>query len=241
MSVVDTCVEAASRGDLRGVQESVSQFFGDRRRVHGALSSAIQKDDLPIVQFLVESDVVFREETWNHPGEDAIRCRAYKTLQYFIDCGWDINTPLGEKEPPALRIPICTGDREMIDWLLDHGASLNTPSPYLAITPMSYAMSSAPRDLIEDLFCRHGDVDPHQGDLITWAIFRDTDDDETLQIVRLAERHGAPIDRTHPWYFGDATPLHHAVEAGKIKVVQFLLEKGADCTRLDNEGRRPVD
>jgi hypothetical protein len=57
-----------------------------------------------------------------------------------------------------------------------------------------------------------------------------------LRTIRmLVER--VPVDILTP--FGES-PLHFAASAGRVKVVAFLLESGADAARMDDEGKTPL-
>jgi len=141
-------------------------------------------------------------------------------------------------------IPICTHDKEMVIWLLDHGANPNSRCNW-DCTPASLAMYTAPIETIEYLFQRG--ADPLYGELLQWAVIRNKPDG--LDVVRQIVEKGAPIDEIKyandpkSYYlrkpFGLGTPLHRAAEDGKVDIVKYLLEMGADPLKLDSKGRTP--
>jgi len=107
---VNLCYHAACNGDLSGVKEQVQQLFYNPRITHegeephpgwlyDSLLKAIQQDDVKIVQFLLDKDVT----GGRFPVEPAVRARAFKVLELFLQNGLDINQPLGHNEPPVLR------------------------------------------------------------------------------------------------------------------------------------------
>lgn len=111
-SEVQLCDEAAGNGDLERVKELVQQLLHGPRPssetlkphpewLYGSITTAIERHDLNMVQFLLDENVVTRDTLL--PFEDAVRNRAFGVLELFIQRGWDINKPLHRNEPPVLR------------------------------------------------------------------------------------------------------------------------------------------
>lgn len=127
-------------------------------------------------------------------------------------------------------------------WLIDHGADVNKQT-YIDLTPMSYAVAEATPDLVRKMLELGGDV--HKGELLHHAIDRSSGD--AIEVLELLLDKGACINalmyekhenslRMFP-FMGLGTPLHTAAEAGKLDVVRFLIEKGADTEIKDSKGR----
>ncbi|KAF2741709.1 ankyrin [Sporormia fimetaria CBS 119925] len=245
---VSECYQAACEGDIDRVKSLAQLFLSESSKanaepnpkwLYGSLSIAIQNQNLDIVQFLLDIGVVDGDLL----AEDAVRARAFKVLELFVDRGWDINKPMGRGRPPMLSIPLCNADMEMVVWFLNHGANPNCRCDW-DLTPMSEAMYDAPLDLIKYLFSRGADA--RYGQLLHHAIHRKED---TLQVVQWLVENGAPIDElkyeTDPigyWWrepFGLGTPLHRAAELGKKDIVTYLLCHGANCLKEDSRGKTP--
>lgn len=132
----------------------------------------------------------------------------------------------------------------MVIWLLDHGADPNARCAW-DYTPTSQAMLAAPLNLINYVFTRGADA--RRGELLQYAVLRKKPD--ALEIVRRVVEHGSPINKVkyedEPkvfWQrepFGLGTPLHRAAELGRVEIVKYLLEQGADPLKLDSRGKKP--
>ncbi|KAF1951327.1 ankyrin [Byssothecium circinans] len=248
---VDLCYRAACDGDLDAVKEQVRQLLhapevasGEEQPhpawLYASLSEAIRQNNIEMVQFLLDENVA----NGDLPVESAVRGRAFEVLELFLRYGCDINQPLARNSPPVLSIPLCTSDEEMVVWLLDHGADPNSRCDW-DFTPTSYAMYAAPLKTIDYLFQRG--ANPLCGQLLHHAVLRDKPD--ALEVVRRIVEKGAPIneikyEKDPKTYierepFGLGTPLHRAAEFGKLDIVEYLLEMGADPLKLDSKGRTP--
>jgi ankyrin repeat protein len=263
---VDICYRAACEGDLDTLKKQASQLLNNPEAAsveqpHPAwlcdsLAEAIRRQDIEMVQFLLDMNVA----NGDLPVEVAVRSRAFKVLDLFLQRGWDINQPMGRNEPSVLRyncqslivstftytfsIPLCTSDKEMVMWLLEHGANPNSRCDW-DFTPTSYAMLAAPLETIDALFERG--ANPLCGQLLHHAVLRDASD--ALQVVRKIVEKGASVNEikykkelktyNERKPYGLGTPLHRAAEFGKKDVVEYLLEMGADSLMLDSRGRTP--
>lgn len=109
---VELCDDAARNNDLRRVKELVHQLLHSPRPssetlkpqprwLYDSITTAIERHDLAMVQFLLDEEVTTRNALL--PFEDAVRCRAFEVLELFLQRGWDINKPLHRNEPPVLR------------------------------------------------------------------------------------------------------------------------------------------
>ena len=263
---VDICYRAACKGDLDTLKEQAWQLLHNPEAafveqphpawLYHSLAEAIRQQNIGMVQFLLDENVA----NGDLPVEVAVRSRAFKVLEVFLQRGWDINQPMGRNEPSVLRyyfqfltvstftytfsIPLCTSDKEMVMWLLDHGANPNSRCDW-DYTPTSYAMLAAPLETIDALFERG--ANPLCGQLLHYAVLRDTSD--ALEVVCKIVEKGASINEIKyetelQTYierkpFGLGTPLHRAAEFGKKDVVEYLLKMGADSLKLDSKGRTP--
>ncbi|KAH6643691.1 ankyrin repeat-containing domain protein [Boeremia exigua] len=247
---VDICYRAACDGDLDTVKEPVWQLlhnpeatFPERpqpRWLYYSLSEAIRQENVEIIHFLLDENV----KNGDFPAKATVRSRAFKVLELFLQRGWDINQPLCRIEPSVLCVPLSTSDKEMVMWLLDHGANPNSRCDW-DFTPTSVAMLAAPLETINTLFERG--ANPLCGQLLHYAVLRDKSD--ALEVVCKIVEKGAPIneikyEKELKTYFerkpfGLGTPLHRAAETGKKDVVEYLLKMGADSLKLDSKGLTP--
>lgn len=106
---VELCRRAACDGDLDQVKAQLQQLLYHTHVpsiyhqpqpawVFGSLREAISRDDVKMVQFLLEAKVATKL-----PAEVAVRCRAFKVLELFLQLGWDINQPRARNNPSVLR------------------------------------------------------------------------------------------------------------------------------------------
>lgn len=131
----------------------------------------------------------------------------------------------------------------MTAWLLDHGADPNRQCA-IDLTPLSYAVESAPISIISLLLNHGGDIQKSQ--LLHHAINRQS---ETIELLSLLLGKGAAINATikdhYPswrlyYFMGLGTVLHRASELGKVDIVRYLISQGADPSITDANGRTAI-
>jgi len=108
---------------------------------------------------------------------------------------------------PLLRAAIC-GDLTVVKMLLDHGADPLIPT-FDHTTPLMAASG------------------------VGWAdgLLLEYSEDETLEVVKLLVEHGSDINLANDH---GITALHGAGYKGANKVVQFLVDRGANLAAQDN-------
>ncbi|KAI2787646.1 hypothetical protein POX_f08020 [Penicillium oxalicum] len=174
---------------------------------------------------------------------EAVNAQAKDILEVFLKNGWNINQPISELKPPLLGYAI--QDKEMVAWLLDHGADPNRQC-VIDLTPLSLAIESAPVSVIQLMLNRGGDI--RKGQLLHHAIERHSDN---ITVLSLLLGKGADINSTmyedhYPSralfsFMGLGTPLHKAAELGKADVARYLVSKGANLHNKDGKGRTALD
>jgi truncated hemoglobin YjbI/ankyrin repeat protein len=133
----------------------------------------------------------------------------------------------------ALRAAAERGNREMIELLLEHGASaravgagrwvLNPEiAPLLASAGASAGVGIGGED---------------SGDWVRISCTGNQGRKDNPAYVAALLRYGASVDAQ----YNGATPLHYVVKAGFVQTIRVLLEHGADVGTLDNRGRTPLD
>ncbi|KAL3455070.1 putative hspc200 [Aspergillus heterothallicus] len=179
-----------------------------------AMDAAVRNDNVAIVSTFISHGI----GCYTSYSFTAVQHKAKGVLLEFLKDNWDINEPFAEGWPPALGY--ADQDEDMVSWLLEHGADPNQQS-LIDITPLSVAVRDAAPSTIKLLL-------DHPGT------------DRGLSVnKKLYEDH--PLSYNQYFWMGCGTPLHDAANVGKLHVVRYLLEHGADPTIRDAKDRTPLD
>ena len=179
---------------------------------------------------------------------------AMDIVKRLIDMGVDVNHQLTRMRPNgpgrgrfadydmrggahALMVAVFTHDYEMIEVLLENGAEVDLRNVF-RITPLMYAAGMSGNG--------RGPTGSNGEDIQDRAIktinmLLDAGADVNAQ-VNDSHTFTAKLDTYIAWKDNEGrSALHSAAELGWDKVAKVLLDRGADPTLLDNEGKTPLD
>jgi ankyrin repeat protein len=144
-------------------------------------------------------------------------------VQFLISNGADINSLSSWGTP--LNIAVKTGRKEVVEALLASGADVNLGRP--GCTPLFSAAFKGDKAMVEILLAHGAEVNimVNGRTLVEDTLYRP-------EIVRILMRAKGRDGKT---------PLHWAVEYGKIGRVERLLRNGARINVKDDAGHTPLD
>ncbi|KAL2419226.1 hypothetical protein ABEF95_004985 [Exophiala dermatitidis] len=238
--------KASSAGDLPTVQRIFNELRGSSDGEHwltgpgSSLFLAIRNGHKAVVEYLLRQGVSL---DINHI-QAAIVNKDKRLLELFLEYGWEINKPMEWAVPPPLALAV--EDADLVAWFLSHGANPNAGCQ-LDLTPLSYAVQYASFDIIKTLFDHGGSI--RTGQLVHYAVRRDHPD--SLEVLAYLLKKGACVNdvmyQHHPdsyrlqQAFGLGTPLHEAAQLGKLEVIRFLVEHGAEPYVVDSLGQTVLE
>ncbi|OAG43048.1 hypothetical protein AYO21_02667 [Fonsecaea monophora] len=200
-----------------------------------AFDTAVQNDEVLIVDSLLTL-----VKPTQHNLVTAVENSSRYMIEILLQHGCDLNQQLRSDCPGPLCLAL--SDPELVQWLVEHGADPNATC-YFDITALSVAAASASKEVIELLFKLGASAD--RGQPLHYAVINGRSDD----IVTLFLNKGTPINarmfESHPRSFaqreclGLATPIHEAVKAKNVRLVQLLLKYGANMNIPDTLGQLP--
>lgn len=231
-----TIYTAARDGDLSTVQTLVAQG-ADVNAVNEngstALHFAADKGRTEVVRFLLDhgASVNVKSKSGSTPLLLAARSGSLETVRLLLDRGAEVNVETGAGQGHINWSPLSTvaesGSLEIVRLLLSRGADPNLPNG----APLGLAATKKHRDIVR-LLLEHGASAGKEHALRLMALHGD------VETVRLLLDHGADVN--DPTVTNGWTALKEAAwgeDVGKqLRVIQLLLERGADPTVIDDQG-----
>lgn len=187
----------------------------------GALSFASRNSKLSMVQFLLDhgADVNFQHGKYGNALQNASNRRHYDVVQYLLDKGADINgnacpekfdsalqgASLGHEAlvslllnyradiniSGALQPASLSGNQNIVQWLLDRGADVNTPDRHYGYA-ICCASSEGHSDIVQMLLDNGAQLnvqDEHHGSPLKAAIYHRKSKVATAKFKWSADRH----------------------------------------------------
>jgi len=186
------------------------------------------KDPLPLDRMLVARGMDFRDPGSGHsnPLTCAVSANRIDLIDFLLDHGANVSSPNWDGSVPIFF----AGTREVIEDLLEHGASLDQTGeqlqkdgslkPLPQMTPLSTAIQSSQWDKVAMLVSMGADVHANGGLFLTDVAVRGP-----VDIVTTLLDHGVDVNARGA--LGE-TALLAAVRAQRRDRVQLLLDRGAD-------------
>lgn len=133
----------------------------------------------------------------------------------------------------------CVGELERLEQLLTTDPSLAAAYSGDGWTPLHLAAAFAGHETVQLLIEKGADVHARsKNPLRNQPLHACIALHGALPSVRVLVASGAEVNATQ---VGGYTPLHQAAAAGKLDVVQFLLENGASPATRTEDGKLPAD
>ncbi|KAG9573143.1 hypothetical protein KCV01_g18776, partial [Aureobasidium melanogenum] len=231
----DTLLNLALAGDIAQMRTLLmaSEEQPSEITIQHLLIVAVKRSDIGVVELLLEQ---YPLVTLN---EEIVRGAANTgSIPIFeILLARDpsiINMPFDTRGSPLIVACMGRQTTEYLKFLLEAGADPNQ-DPDAATYPLALVAALYSDTDAIDLLLRHGARLDHSGSLAAAARLGN---EPTIR--RLLDR-GARLDNDGYSLGALTSPLHVAVEAGRIGVVRVLLQRGADPNTTDASGATAID
>jgi len=243
---------ASASGDMAAVKDILQQWSErpedeqiNKDLFASSFKFAMENGHVCVASYLIDNGIIMNEAHFKL----AMEKKSYSFLQLYLYHGFDINRPQSYLDPPPLSDTF--DDEQLTVWFLDHGADPNAGTR-MGITALSKALLRAPFCIIALLFDRGGPHSIKHGQLLHYAVYRETSD--RLEVLEYLLNKGALSNINKLKYqdcpgpyeeenliIGCGTPLHGAVDSGRLDVVKLLVAWGADPLVQDGKGRLAIE
>jgi serine/threonine-protein phosphatase 6 regulatory ankyrin repeat subunit B len=202
-----------------------------------------------IVSLLIEKGADVNHKTYS--GDTALHFAVlngnYEITKILLDNGANVNDADNEGNTPLFKA-VMVNKKEIVDLLVQRGADVNSKNQE-GCTPLHSASMQYPDD-ISKLLERHGAVDLPKDD----KVIKGKDLPFIVERLKQYPLHYASwkgdLDRVKTILnknpellnskdYSQSTPLLVATVVGKVAIVKFLLDQGADVTLSNNIGWVP--
>ena len=151
---------------------------------------------------------------------------------------------LNELDPQGrtpLTLAIKTGNIEIINFLIDHGADINQMDRYSQNTPLTTAISHANPDIVQLLIQAGANINQVEGldftplarSIIGYRLSSQEEQRNLLKIMRILIDHGANVSQSSSR--GNVL-LIEAVDNESVEIAKLLIDAGADINQIDANG-----
>lgn len=147
-----------------------------------------------------------------------------------------INFRQAEDHETALHGAIKSGDSEIVEYLLNHGAEVNCPNRETG-SALYLASSEGALGIVQQLLEKQADPNLLGGQQVTalTAAVEST----SLDVVQLLVENGAELNPSVE--YGNGNALGTACYCGEYEIAMYLLEKGCDHTKQASDGTLPIE
>lgn len=232
IAAVETLLEA-------GAKTTIHAIGFKKHALIEALKNDIDNDSSSeIVRLLLDKGVdvnVKDEEDDDEAGDSPLILAIRKEIDMdiirsLVEKGADVNYKSYEGETP-LSTAIYANDTEVVQYLLEKGADANGDEE---IRPLSFAASVGSLQIVK-LLVEYGANVNNQNESGSTALLRTN----KVDIARFLIENGANVNAKD--LYDGMTSLIGAAARQNVELVKLLLEKGADKSIRDAEGKNALD
>lgn len=229
-------IAAAKSGNLAKVQELISGGLDPETSDSSDRTIAMiaaQNGKFKVVDYLLDLDVNPNRKdkkgyTLMHILAASKSKDAVPVTEKAIEQRGSINLVMGKGDTP-LSLAIKNGNADMVRLFLEKGDC--TPDSTVYRMPIAlYAYSEGRAEVMKIIVEKGAKLETYSSNgytLLNYAVKKND-----LATVQYLASKGASLETT----YNSMTPLLYSVQLGNYKVMQFLIDSGADVTRTDQEG-----
>jgi len=190
-----------------------------------SLHQAARAGDIDQVKLLISkgADVNAQDEKENTPLRYAAQTGKMEAVRLLVEAGADVNAGSW----PPLRAAVDEDNIAMAEYLISHGANVNSKGNYV-LTPLQQAPYSSSIEMIKMLIAKDADVNAGP-----WTALHSAVQKGRRDIVELLIQNGADVNAKQK---GGYAPLYYAISNKDLGMVKLLITKGADV----NAGPHPA-
>lgn len=178
----------------------------------------------------IEKGIVLSSYTTLSPLELALLSERLEVVKLLVEHGVNLNV----KQNPAFLLAVRYCKEDIVRYVAAQGAKLDMRNRVgSGAYSQAYYGNKSNIPLIHELGL---DMKTHGGEVLRTAV-----SDHDLEWVTYLLDHDVDINYNEPdmVYPYQATPLTVAARMGSMKMVQWLIERGADVLKAEKDGERP--
>ncbi|KAJ6541617.1 ankyrin repeat-containing domain protein [Mycena capillaripes] len=191
-----------------------------------------------IVHLLLSRGITMNDSTVKaaFAAERILAGSSIPVFQAFNDASnWGINDPISIGGGTPLQMAVWCSHMELAQWILDHGADVNDHALFFGWTTLATACRDSSLAMVE-LLLDNGATISDSGAMYGAA------GNGRVDVLALLLDRGADINETptNSWIRREpriSTPLHAALQNQHRTVVKFLLDRGADTSIKNVDGK----
>lgn len=239
----DSLSETQKRNKLEGCITKGAIINAEDKSSKAPVHLAAEKGYLDIVKYFIEQKGVKFDVKTKIDGTTPLHFAAssgnFELVKYFIEeKGVDVDVKNSDLRTPVF-FAIYSGHLNIVEYLVDEKGADFTISDEYGFTPLYYAtLTSGNRDIVEYLVGKNkADVNAQMTDDGSTLLHAAASQGNVEVVKYLVDEKNANLNAKST---DGSTPLHWAIDSGKLNIVEYLVEKGADISVKDNDGKTPL-
>ena len=179
----------------------------------------------------INEPIEVSEYSEHSPLELALVMCCIPSIQWLVEHGANLN----DEENPSFLIAVRYGNKEIIDYVVDHGANVHALN-CVKVDAFQAALYGKKYEYLQIIHDLGHTVQKYGG-----KAFRNAITDKNYEVLDFFINNGVDINYNKPdsIYPFNPTPLCVAARYVDLKMCKYLVEHGADVTIKEKDGMRP--